>query len=902
MMMIDHDTTLVQRALELVTPQTTTTGRAHAIATRWLVGLALLAPSACGSEDELAAGELDEALEDEDAEAPAVIVVSPMDTQDHERLGRYGKTEFVAPARVPAAELAVGEAELDPVAHARLTEGLSGHEALFVRRRVDDGRSQEVETEARSSLLEAASIDPMRAHVQALGEQTGLDLGISLTVEKGETGEVEITEALVYRGQTPDPKAPDDRYTTQVDPARRLAAVERELDTLDPELGEDGRLVVYATFIPRVPADAPLRVDWLAEHESREQAMAQAELERQAELEGLMATTTRKLQALGACELHGRSRAAHAGYLRCTPDELRTLARDAEFVLELDVLDQGQPMGMRGDDKRGATGSQSQLALSGSFDGDHGTAGSGRVDVEVALLDGEGFYRAWEHPAFDDWADGPSRIDRHLYCNSSGNCYNDTVSGTVSNHGARAMIGAFSHLLQGQDPTVPNAADREDRTHGAYEARLETYRWLEDDGEPALTLEYASDPTVGNGVDIAVISWGNSACNNVDAHTAWRDAWDFAYSHGTFGVISAGNSVKETNDDCTANGWATRVDMLAVGAFGDNVGDMTNGKAATPISSWSYDTQPLMGWHWTDLAGATNCINADDDDDTDCWSSAYGGGKLRFGDGVVRSARDVIDVVAPAGRELGAKMTGPAAASYGNQCCGTSMAAPEAASAAVTLKDWANSSGYGVFTDPGFMHVNMLLMGDGTRGDHDAGAAPAGSTSNMDPLWGAGRLKMRLFSDAGMDGPWAWGTGAFWIYDGDVVDVVIGGAPIGNDVDAFTSAFAWDEPYLNSSDATHAAADIVFRVVVTNPVNGVCVNPGGSGGTTVYSDLSYDPQKVIRIRPGVIEQLHGKCAWMRYQAYDIPTGPDGFARRYVYRADYWEDLDREVAEGLANIE
>ncbi|MEX1367214.1 MAG: hypothetical protein AB1Z98_29075, partial [Nannocystaceae bacterium] len=65
---------------------------------------------------------------------------------------------------------------------------------------------------------------------------------------------------------------------------------------------------------------------------------------------------------------------------------------------------------------------------------------------------------------------------------------------------------------------------------------------------------------------------------------------------------------------------------------------------------------------------------------------------------------------------------------------------------------------------------------------------------------------------------------------------------------------------------------------------------------------SYDPQKVIRLRPGVMEQMHGKCGWMRFAAYDIPAGPDGYARRYVYRADLWEDLDREAHENLANIE
>ncbi len=867
----------------------------------WLVGLSLLAPTACTDEHE---DQLDpEAAEiaEQDVEAPAATVVTAaVGAEERERLESYGKDAFVAPARVAAPELGVDRNALDARSAALLDQEFTGEEALFVRRRVDDGTAEQVEVEGRGALLDRASVDPMRADLRALADQTGLDLGTSIRMEKrAETGEIEITEAIVYRGLTPDPVAPDGRYTARVDPAERIAQAERELTTPDPVRDEQGRLLVYASFAPRVPADAPMRVDWLATHASREAAMREAEQERQEELDGLMVETTRKLEALGLCQLHGRTRAGHSAYLMCTEGELRQLAREADFVQELDVVDTGRPMGMRGDDMRGATGGQTDLALNGGFAGENEVAGSGRATVEVALLDGDGFYRAWEHPGFNDWQNGPSRIDTHLHCYSSGNCYNDTVSGNPLAHGAVAQTGAFSHLLQGQDPAVVNQADQEDRTHGAYEATLETYRWHAGGGEPALIR--AADPTVDNGVDIAVISWGNDACSNVDAHVAWRDAWDFAYSHGTFGVISAGNTVKATADSCTANGWATRVDMLTVGAFGDNVGSMTNGKAATPIGNWTYDTQPLMGWHWTDMTQANNCVG---DTNGNCWSSAYGGGQLRFGNGQVISGRDVIDLVAPSGRELGPQMTGPGASAYGTQCCGTSMAAPEAASAAVTLKDWANSSGYGVFTDPGFMHVNMLLMGDGTRGykAHNPGGAPITSVSDMDPLWGAGRLKMRLFNEAGMDGPWAWGTGAFWMYDGDVVDVAIGGAPISSDVDAWNGAFAWDEPYLNANDATHAAADIVFRVVVTNPVGGVCQNPGGSGGTIVYSDVSYDPQKIIRLRPGTISQLHGKCAWMRFQAYDIPTGPDGFDRRYVYRADYWEDLDREAYENLTNIE
>lgn len=98
------------------------------------------------------------------------------------------------------------------------------------------------------------------------------------------------------------------------------------------------------------------------------------------------------------------------------------------------------------------------------------------------------------------------------------------------------------------------------------------------------------------------------------------------------------------------------------------------------------------------------------------------------------------------------------------------------------------------------------------------------------------------------------------------------------------------------------AADIIMRIVVTNPVGGACVNPNGVGGTVVLSDLSFDLEKIITIKPDLMGQLHGKCAWMRVEGLSIPNNNQGIKVRRVYRADYWEDLDREPAENLYDID
>lgn len=815
-----------------------------------------------------------------------------------ERLELHGKTTLV-PTRRPTASLPAADldAALPPEELDRLRANNDGAQALFARVRGDDGSTTWVEAEARSDLFEEATIDPMNMNLEALATQADVDLRVDIRVEVDrETGERVITEQLLYTGENPAPvAAPVWSDTGSAEALTQM--VEAELDGADePVVLDDGRLLVYAAFSPKQPWDTQERVAWLAPQPSRERALLAAEAARKAEVADLLARSLDQLDALDLCTVVNPSPVQNAAWIACDPDELRILAgRGEHFVQALDVIGRGTPTGVDGDEVRGATGSQTNIALTQGHQG--GNGGGSRPAVEVALLDGEGFYRGAQHPGFDDWLNGPSRVTSIMTC-STVSCWTDSINGSSGNHGSTAMLGAFSHVLQGQDPAVTTTTAREDRSHGAYEAEIEAYRWLAGGGEPGLIR--AADPGVDGGVDMAVISWGNYDCGNELAYTAWRDAWDYAYSQGVFGIISAANGVNRTNDNCTTNGWASRPDMLVVGAFGDNVGSVTNGKAATPISSWNYDTQPVMGWHWTDLSNNPNCAGNGDT----CWHSSYGGGNLRFSANTTRRARSVVDIAAPAGRELAPRMNGSSAI-YASQCCGTSQAAPNAAAAAVTLKDWAMADGHTAFNDPGFMHVAMLLMGDGTGSgtNPNPGAAPTTSSAGMNWVWGSGRLKMRLWDDVGLDGPWAWGVGSLYIYDGDTIDVVIGGDPISSDVDSWTGAMSWNEPWINANDTNKFAADIVFRVVTTNPVNGQCVNPQGSSNvTTVYSDLSFDPTKRIRLRPGVIEQLHGKCAWMRFQAYNVPADQNGYNRRLVYRADMWEDLDREGAENLANIE
>jgi hypothetical protein len=218
------------------------------------------------------------------------------------------------------------------------------------------------------------------------------------------------------------------------------------------------------------------------------------------------------------------------------------------------------------------------------------------------------------------------------------------------------------------------------------------------------------------------------------------------------------------------------------------------------------------------------------------------------------------------------------------------------------LYDFAHTMGYSSFNQPGIMHANLLLMGDGVRGSDDPGGRNQSSAYNgLDHTWGAGRFRLRFFTEAGMDGPWAWNTGWNDLTHGQSVDFPIGTGPVSSDVDYLRAVMSWDEPHLNAT-AAPSAAYIQLRVVTTAPVGGVCVNPGGIGGIVHRSDLSFDTDKMITLQGVGLNAVRTQCAWLRMTGTSVTPGATGVSTRRVFRASYYEDRDREPAENLNQID
>ncbi|HET6585854.1 MAG TPA: hypothetical protein VFG69_20500 [Nannocystaceae bacterium] len=109
---------------------------------------------------------------------------------------------------------------------------------------------------------------------------------------------------------------------------------------------------------------------------------------------------------------------------------------------------------------------------------------------------------------------------------------------------------------------------------------------------------------------------------------------------------------------------------------------------------------------------------------------------------------------------------------------------------------------------PGALYATMLLMGDRMKNTGSKG------TNNPDHLWGAGRLRMRLLTSAGMDAPTFIYMGGTCVDDGELYDYVWNhGDPLPATVDTIKAA-AWWFDYRHDSGAdvgTVANVNLVLR-------------------------------------------------------------------------------------------
>lgn len=727
---------------------------------------------------------------------------------------------------------------------------------------------------------------PLAALCATLGGDCGREFRSGRAGESGE----EFATWRIYTSIPPGTTS----HTITESPATNTSAARPTTSQIPHNtlVDSSGNQFLYVRFFPVIDPDAVSRVDWEQPtvRANAKAAIKAAEMARQLEIETAAITSRRRLESETECRWDSRAVAAHAAYVWCPP---------GAHLDGLDFIDEISPVvpivsAARGDDIRGPAGLQHGHLIAEEYDGRHGRNDLWSHKVKVAILDQDGFNKPQLHPAYNRTAHlaSNSRIRSRVTCTDT-TCSNTlgTVTGYEGVHGELAL-GAFSNVMDGQDGYVTTDSDREDRSYGAWDT------WLYLRKVNANSASYATAIADSAFADIIVVNAiALGTCGRANSLANIRDAWNLAYSNGAIGVVAAGNWINRTNDDCTVNGIATRTDIVVVGASGDDLPasqpTWLPGRTTTPIGSWILDTQPLMGWHYTDTSLPDNCPNMPLGQSV-CWSSALGGAAMRSNGSTPllhANAWIGIDVVAPSGREFSPRFLG-GIPGYGTTCCGTSYAAPEVASVLASVRDWTytDSSVSGVqypdAIEAGTLHVMLLLMGDGARGSQNPGAGTYLTYMRKDKLWGVGRLKARVFTDRGLDGPWGFGWDQRVVTTPHTFSFTISSAPVDADVDVLKLAMSYHEPNLDPASSNESAF-VKLRLLTQTGCSGSWVQ--------VASDTSFDPEKIISVAGSTIA---GKCVRGQYEVVTLPPP----ASRQIFTAFYYEDRDREPTENLDGIE
>jgi hypothetical protein len=542
---------------------------------------------------------------------------------------------------------------------------------------------------------------------------------------------------------------------------------------------------------------------------------------------------------ISADAVKGRCSTSFCISLEVTPPLLERLIREQQ-VRRVDALHTLVNNELRG--REIEAGTQLRQFLDIGHDGWLSTG----AKVKVGVIEHSRFNVY--HPGFLNSGGGASRIASKRLC-LGGSCSNVTDYGSLSPENSRhaTLVAGLvaGDLMDGQDSFVLSWDNRRDRSGYAREASLYLWRTPQDGNID----EGLSD--VGS-YDIPVLSMsiedndGDWLCSG---GTILSSIVNDNFDSGTVTFFAAGNDGHLSTSDCKVDNPGS-----AIGAF-------------------------VVGGHTTDFETNTESSVRYGG----VWSDSSDVGSSRGGTSV-EGKRTIIDVTAPACRKLMFDGNG----GYTSSGCGTSEAAPTAAGAAVDFITWYKDERNDFIDDPGVLTSNMLLMGD--RATEVLGVK---ANVEFSDLYGAGRLKMRIFGEAGLDGPAQ--SGDFWtcIDHGEILYVDINnGNPVSSDVDALKFvSFVFDRTH---EDDLECLADLDLQLQRSSDgVNWSYVSP-------ITSNSRNDEKE--RVFYG---DFSGGYRWrvavfgIDVQADNTSCGTNSVKTHFAW---FFEDSDREAAEDLDDID
>ena len=442
-----------------------------------------------------------------------------------------------------------------------------------------------------------------------------------------------------------------------------------------------------------------------------------------------------------------------------------------------------------------------------------------------------------EHQAWNDDSGPDSRLIS-VYQDKGSGLEPSTYTTTRNRdnlHGTQVAGQFAADLTDDQDPTYSTPLHQLRRT-GTTTETVFTFVMMGDSDVPA-----AAQLAKARNVDIVNMSIGTDDEDDFcDANHTEAIAVNSMMHDGIFVVVSAGNENVDFPGVC-------------------NVGPSASASGAFAVAA--YDVR-----------------------DADLNSASIEGFSSRGGD---VNGRPIVHITAASGRE------GYHSVGYEDEYAqamgrGTSLSAPIIAGAAADLKDFLiDRYGVSVANHVGLIHANMLVMGDGEIED-----PPQTPATPIDPLWGVGRVRMRMFNEVGMDYPWRY-RWAYWIHDHEELYEL----PINynhtthlNDsvpahVDWFRAGLWFHEPNLGSGVTTSQVSLAIKK----------------DGAPTTYTCASTAPQSQ---RLWLGENVLPGSAWtVKVGGLHVPASLDPedplylTAKRRMSLAIYFEDRRRNDEEG-----
>ena len=518
-------------------------------------------------------------------------------------------------------------------------------------------------------------------------------------------------------------------------------------------------------------------------------------------------------------------------------------------VLALDL--DGKTTSANGNDVR--HGHQIQQLLDQTYDGE-GPTTSVTDDIIVAILEastaqgGSGDQRYdSNHPAFKDTSG--SALRRAWTATSNGwRWFCDATQSPVCDHGsfpssypegdhqtqvAGLILGDF------EDNQVSGLTAAEETAASGYapEARGHFFLAANSTGYRESVDELPGIPSADDPPHIANMSVRYSTdCSGTDALSASVNA---AYRDGIAMITAAGNE-GGSSTNCTVGAPGTAIGAFTVGAMGHSSSAVQDPADIRTVGIWNESGGLASGW----------------------------GGNNSEGQG-----RTLLDMVALGRRNSKIDPGGTIDSSTNiSGLNATSHATATVTGAAASLMDSEIANGKTWIDHPGRLYAYLLVMGDRQ-------AVSGKVNSRFDPLWGAGRLRMRMVRDGGLDAPSRFYRISTCIDDGETYTFNI--SNLSSDMNTVKVASFWFDQRHDGSQGSGIGS-----------VANVDATLRSSSNDYLAADLDDDDNKTFMhyntpsMPSGLKLELHG----VDVSGHDFGCGNDSIM---VHTVIFVEDSDRE---------